>query len=235
MQNLKQHQLTIKPIAYIESPFKQKFSIPRQASLSSLAKGKVVLIEPYNQPEALRMLENFSHIWLIFEFHQNPKTEFKPLVKPPRLGGKVKVGVFATRSPFRPNSLGLSKVKLDKVIAEKNNCYLEISGLDLLDNTPIYDIKPYIPYADQQSDASFGFNYCTQPLEVIYTLDQNSQKILDESNMQDFISQTLTQDPRSAWQKDHKIHKTTLDYLDITWQLNQFNQIEITAIEKIKT
>jgi len=144
-------------IGVIESPYREKFAIPRQPNLVSAAKGKVVLIGEANNHELVRDIEQFSHLWLLFVFHGTQEQGWKPLVRPPRLGGNVKTGVLATRSTFRPNPIGMSVVKLDKVVTEKQQTVLHISGLDLLNGTPIIDIKPYVPYSDSVSLANGGF------------------------------------------------------------------------------
>ena len=143
----------LKVIAKIRTDFPTKFGIPRQSGLVDTV-GKIVFEEKYKNPDALRGLEDFSHLWLIWGFSEVDKTEWSPTVRPPRLGGNKRVGVFATRSPFRPNPIGLSSVK----ILEIKNGEIFVSGADLLDGTPIYDIKPYIPYTDCHTDALGGFS-----------------------------------------------------------------------------
>ena len=153
--------MEIKPIAHIHTDFKEKFGIPRQSGRVD-AEGIIVFEEEYRVAEALRGIEEYSHLWLIFDFSENHREEWSPTVRPPRLGGNTHIGVFATRSPFRPNNLGLSCVKLKGVEkTQKNGIILRVSGVDMLDNTPIYDIKPYIPYYDCKEGAkgSFGENF----------------------------------------------------------------------------
>jgi len=148
-------------IGTIKSPYQEKFAIPRQANLVTAAKGQIVLQGSANNSELLRGIEQFSHLWLIFVFHGTAQQGWKPLVRPPRLGGNKKMGVLATRSTFRPNPIGMSVVKLDSLEthlkANKQQTILHISGLDLLNGTPILDIKPYIPYSDALADAQAGF------------------------------------------------------------------------------
>ncbi len=152
------NEVTIRPIAHIESDFPEKFGIPRQAGIVEELRAKVVFEEPFRNPEALRGIEGFSHLWLIWQFSENVRADFSPTVRPPRLGGNTRLGVFATRSPFRPNALGLSCVRLlglEKT-REKGTVLL-VAGADLMDGTPIFDIKPYLPYADCRPEATGGF------------------------------------------------------------------------------
>src|SRR5690606_22553065 len=135
------------------SCFKEKFGIPRQPGLAPLARGRLELLPPYRDPAALEGLETCSHLWIQFVFHANSRTQWKPKVKPPRLGGNTSRGVFATRSPVRPNPIGLSVVRLAGITRVQDKCWLELSGIDLLDGTPVLDIKPYVPYVDCIPDA----------------------------------------------------------------------------------
>ncbi|MBQ5868658.1 MAG: tRNA (N6-threonylcarbamoyladenosine(37)-N6)-methyltransferase TrmO, partial [Lachnospiraceae bacterium] len=149
---------TIKPIAYIHSDFPDKFGIPRQSGLAASLKATVVFEPEFRSPEAFRGLEDYSHIWLIWGFSKNKDSGWTPTVRPPRLGGNVRKGVYATRSPFRPNPIGLSSVKLETIESHKElGPVLHISGADLMDGTPIFDIKPYLPYVDSIPDAKGGF------------------------------------------------------------------------------
>ena len=147
----------VKPIAHIRSDFKTKFGIPRQAGIVEELEALIVFEPEYREAEALRGIEDFSHLWLIWHFSEANQEGWSPTVRPPRLGGNVRVGVFATRSPFRPNSLGLSCVKLIAVEDSAEGKVLRVGGADLMDGTPIFDIKPYVPYADCKIDASSGF------------------------------------------------------------------------------
>ena len=154
----------IEPIGWVRSDFRQKFGIPRQSGLVQELEARVVFAPEYRDPEALRGIEGFSHLWLIFQFHRAARAEWSPTVRPPRLGGNRRMGVFATRSPFRPNAIGLSCVKLEEVrLDEKLGPVLYVSGADLVDGTPILDIKPYLPYADCHPEATGGF---TDPLSA---------------------------------------------------------------------
>ncbi len=232
-------------IAYIESPYKEKFAIPRQPGLVTAAKGKIVLTGATNNIELVRELEQFSHLWLLFVFHGTQEQGWKPLVRPPRLGGNKKVGVLATRSTFRPNPIGMSVVKLDKIEqlhnAKRKQVILHISGLDLLDKTPLVDIKPYIPYSDAITDASAGFAQHQPATECQVTFSEEAKQDLCKneahySQLGSFIEQVLTQDPRPAYKKnstDDKIYGMTLYDLNITWQMVNLNNIEVLAISKL--
>ena len=148
---------TIKVIAHIRSDFKTKFGVPRQSGLVEALRARIVFEPEFCDPEALRGIEGFSHLWLIWQFSEAVREDWSPTVRPPRLGGNERVGVFATRSPFRPNAIGLSCVKLEGVERTAEGSVLLVSGADLMDGTPIYDIKPYLPYADCMLEASGGF------------------------------------------------------------------------------
>ena len=149
---------TIKVIARIRSDFPQKFGIPRQSGVVPETRATVVFEKPYQNPDALRGIEGFSHLWLIWGFSACERAEWSPTVRPPRLGGNTRMGVFATRSPFRPNPIGLSSVTLEEVrLHTPDGPVLIVGGADLMDGTPIYDIKPYLPYADCHPDAAGGF------------------------------------------------------------------------------
>ena len=150
---------SLEVIGYVRCDYKEKFGIPRQSGLTGRAAAFIEILPPYNQAEAFRGLDGFSHIWLLWDFSRAHKNGFTATVKPPKLGGNQRMGVFATRSPFRPNNIGLSSVKLlDIIYNEENGCVhgLVVSGADILDGTPVYDIKPYLPYTDSHPDAGAG-------------------------------------------------------------------------------
>ncbi len=149
--------IPMRPIGYVHSCYREKFGIPRQPGLVTEAHGEVRLLPEFSQPDIVRGLEAFSHVWLVFQFHAIITAPWKPTVRPPRLGGNQRLGVFATRSMFRPNPLGLSVVKLEAVQHGASEIVLSVSGLDLLDGTPVLDIKPYLPYADCVEAATGGF------------------------------------------------------------------------------
>ena len=150
--------MTLKVIAHIHTAFPTKFGIPRQSGLVEELRGEIVFTPEYRNPDALRGLEDFSHIWLVWQFSGAVRDSWSPTVRPPRLGGNVRMGVFATRSPFRPNPIGLSCVRLEDItFSDARGPVLHVAGADLMDGTPIYDIKPYIPYADCHPEATEGF------------------------------------------------------------------------------
>lgn len=193
--------MTIEPIAYIHTGYKEKFGIPRQSGLVPGAMGRIVFEETYRKSEALLGLEEWSHLWLIWGFSENDRDTFRPLVAPPRLGGKVKKGVFATRASFRPNGLGLSCVVLESIDYDcEDGPVIVVSGVDMLDHTPIYDIKPYEPYADAYPNAagSFGQAHAGDKIQVAFPT--HLQEKLPES-IRETIYQLLEQDPRAAYNK----------------------------------
>ena len=194
--------MEITPIAYIKSDFPEKFGIPRQSGLVEELTATVVFQPPYRVPDALRGLEGFSHLWLIWEFSQARREGWSPTVRPPRLGGNKRLGVFATRSPLRPNPLGLSCVRLLEVRQDREQgTVLVVSGADLLDGTPIYDIKPYLPYADCKPEAVGGF--AARPKGADLAVDC-SPALLDRvpEDKRAALLAVLAQDPRPQYQDD---------------------------------
>lgn len=192
----------MRPIARIRSDFPTKFGVPRQAGLVAELQATVVFEEEFRDPEALRGIEGFSHLWLIWEFSQTRRERWSPTVRPPRLGGNTRLGVFATRSPFRPNPIGLSCVRLERVERHpKWGTVLRVSGADLVDGTPILDVKPYVPYADCRPDASEGFTAAGQD----YLLDVDFPPPLLErvpEDKREALRGVLAQDPRPSYQRD---------------------------------
>lgn len=192
----------MKIIARIHNDFKEKFGIPRQSGLSGELTSRIVFEGEYRNPEALRGIEGYSHLWLIWQFSEAQRDTWSPTVRPPRLGGNKRVGVFATRSPYRPNPIGLSSVRLLSVEqTEKEGIVLIVGGADLLDGTPIYDIKPYIAYSDSHPDAISGFaedvkNYS---LKVDFCKDLLSKVHISK---QKSLITILEQDPRPSYQND---------------------------------
>ena len=194
--------MEITPIAYIKSDFPEKFGIPRQSGLVEELTATVVFQPPYRVPDALRGLEGFSHLWLIWEFSQARREGWSPTVRPPRLGGNKRLGVFATRSPFRPNPLGLSCVRLLEIRQDREQGpVLTVAGADLLDGTPIYDIKPYLPYADCKPEAVGGF--AARPKGADLAVDC-SPALLDRvpEDKRAALLAVLAQDPRPQYQDD---------------------------------
>lgn len=202
--------MEIKPIGYIHTDFKEKFGIPRQSGRVESLVGRIELLPEYKGKEALRGIEEFSHLWLIFGFSKAEKNRDTLTVRPPRLGGNKRIGVFASRSPFRPNSLGLSVVKLERVEGED----LIVSGVDILDGTPIYDIKPYLPYADSKPDAkgSYAEQNRDHSLEVIFPSELLEK--LPEDKRQAAID-CLGEDPRPSYHDDDRKYNMLFADCDI--------------------
>ncbi len=188
----------MKIIARIYTDFKEKFGIPRQSGVVS-TKGRIVFEPEYRRPEALRGIEGYSHLWLIWCFSEAERDEWSPTVRPPRLGGNKRVGVFATRSPFRPNPIGLSSVRLLSVEkTESEGLCLIVEGADILDGTPIYDIKPYLAYTDSHPDAKGGFADGVRDYEVEVVLDEKVAEVFDEEEREEILA-LLRQDPRPSY------------------------------------
>lgn len=197
--------MEIRPIAYIHTQFPEKFGVPRQSGLARNLQGTVIFEKEFRNPDALRGLEGFSHLWLIWEFSANRRAagEWQPTVRPPRLGGNSHMGVFATRSPFRPNPLGLSCVRLTSVeIDTPDGPVIHVTGADLMDGTPIYDIKPYIRYADARPEAICGYvdNLQERLLKVVLP-SEFSAKIENKESIPALI-ETLQLDPRPSYHDD---------------------------------
>lgn len=191
---------TMQPVARIHSPYQEKFGIPRQPGLADV-ECVVEMLAGFDQPEAVEGLEDFSHLWLSFVFHACAEQGWKPRVRPPRLGGNEKVGVFASRSPFRPNHLGLSVVELLGIETE-GGVRLRVRGADLLDGTPILDIKPYVPYVDAIPGARAGFAPEAPPRLAVRFDESVAEALSGEDRLRRLIQEVLTQDPRPAYQAD---------------------------------
>lgn len=192
----------LQTIAVIHTAFEEKFGIPRQSGLVDALRGEIVFERAFRQPEAVRGLEAYSHIWLIWRFSQAQRDGWTATVRPPRLGGNARVGVFATRSPFRPNAIGLSSVRLERVeLDPARGPVLHVRGADLLDGTPILDIKPYLPFTDSHPDAACGFAAQTQghALQVDFPPELLSR--VPESDREALLG-VLAQDPRPSYQAD---------------------------------
>lgn len=192
----------MKVIGHIRTDFPSKFGIPRQSGLIDGLKGKIILEPEYRNPQVYKGIEEFSHIWLLWEFSETKKEHWSATVKPPRLGGKKRMGVFATRAPFRPNNIGLSCVKLDRVEQdEKDGPVLWVAGVDLLDGTPIYDIKPYIPLTDCHPEASEGYTRETKIHELKVEFPEKLLNQYPEEKRQAVLG-ILAQDPRPTYFQD---------------------------------
>lgn len=192
----------MEPIAHIQSDFPTKFGIPRQSGLVKDLTATVVFEPKYRDPEALRGIEGFSHLWLIWEFSAAKRGDWSPTVRPPRLGGNTRLGVFATRSPFRPNSIGLSCVRLEGVEQRPGvGTVLRVSGADLMDGTPIFDVKPYVPYADCHPEATEGFTAPGQ--DYLLTVDIPPELLAQvPEEKREALRGVLAQDPRPSYQRD---------------------------------
>ena len=194
-------EIRMKIIARIRSDFPTKFGIPRQSGLVRELRSTIVFEPEYRDENALRGLEQFSHLWLIWQFSEAVRDDWKPTVRPPRLGGNTRVGVFATRSPFRPNPIGLTSVRLEAIEHTSNGTVLVVSGADLMDGTPILDIKPYIPFTDVHADASDGYTAetITHSLRVEFP-EELLAKVPAEKRSA--LTGVLSQDPRPSYQED---------------------------------
>ncbi len=196
------NSLEMKIIARIRTDFGGKFGIPRQSGIVPQLRGEIVFEPEYRVPEAVRGLEEYSHIWLIWEFSENLRQGWSPTVRPPRLGGNTRMGVFATRSPFRPNPLGLSCVELDSVeLTPDRGPVLHVLGADMVDGTPIFDIKPYIPYADIKPDAAGGFAPAAPETRLAVTVPPEFEALMPAYKL-DALRQVLANDPRPSYQND---------------------------------
>lgn len=230
---------TLETIGVIHSPFKEKFGLPRQASLIKSCTAEIELIKPFNNPDFVKGLEDFTDIWLIFGFHKHEQSTVKPLVRPPRLGGNKKVGVFASRSPFRPNGLGISRVELIEIKNINNSVRVVISCPDMVDGTPVYDIKPYIHYSDSNQQAVCGFAQ-DEPKNNL-NVEFSDESINDLSklnsdtypNLKHTISELLAQNPCPAYIDDlkSKIYGVKLYDLNVVWE--QSNDLAI--VQSIKS
>ncbi len=195
------NETIIRPVAVYRGDFPEKFGLPRQAGVVKELEGLVVFEPEFRNPDALRGLEGFSHIWLIWQFSESLQTEFSPTVRPPRLGGNTRMGVFATRSPFRPNGLGLSCVELAGIEEREGlGTVLRVRGADLKDGTPVFDVKPYVPYADARPEALAGF--APDPGATL-TVDFPPEKLaLIPAGKREALRGVLANDPRPRYQKD---------------------------------
>ena len=224
--------MEIQPIAWFESPFPTKFGIPRQSGLVPDLTGRIVFAPEYRQMEAVRGLEAFDYLWIIWEFSANRDAEKSLTVRPPRLGGNQRMGVFATRSPFRPNNLGLSCARIDRIEHDaKLGPVIYVKGADLMNQTPIYDIKPYVAYADAHPDARSGFvdNTEWEPLKVELP-PELATKVPEEERAS--LIATLEQDPRPRYHNDpNRIYGMPFLHLDIRFKVanNTLTVVEIIS------
>jgi tRNA-Thr(GGU) m(6)t(6)A37 methyltransferase TsaA len=226
---------SIAPIAIIESPYKEKFAVPRQPGLVA-AKSRLKLLGEANCAESIRGIEQFSHLWLLFLFDQNLAAGWRPTVRPPRLGGNERIGVFASRATFRPNGIGMSAVELKGISKEHDQYYLELNGVDLVDNTPIIDIKPYVPYSDAIPNAIAGYaQEAPVSLAVDFSLSalQKLNSLPDQPYYCRVIEQVLAQDPRPAYKKnqnDNREYAVNLFDFNVKFRVED-GKILVTTIE----
>jgi tRNA-Thr(GGU) m(6)t(6)A37 methyltransferase TsaA len=233
-------QFEFKPIGIIHSCFKEKFGIPRQSRLISEAEARLEILPPYNRPEAFRELVDYSHLWIIFVFHASVSGDWKPTVRPPRLGGNQRVGVFASRSPVRPNPIGLSVVDLLELDLSHNSINLHLGGVDLLDGTPVLDIKPYLPYVDAIPDANSGYAADTPGKVIELSYSSAAEKVLSQlppaeaRQLRQLIVGILQNDPRPAYLDETKRSRFGMRLYDynVRWEINggAFHVIELELI-----
>lgn len=219
--------MEFQPIGILRSPYREKFIVPRQPGLVNTVSAELQLLPPYNGAETVRGLEQFSHLWLIFLFHQCLDQGWHPTVRPPRLGGKQRVGVYASRSPFRPNPLGLSAVELSGIRQSEKETLLDLKGIDLVDGTPVLDIKPYLPYTDAIASASGGFAEQAPAAEMPVrfsplALQQLASQRERYPQLQQVIVNLLAHDPRPAYrrgQQDNREYGALLYEFNVRWQI----------------
>jgi len=233
---------TLTHIGIVHSIFKKKFGIPRQPGLVSEASATIELIPPFNNEQFVRGLEGFSHIWVLFVFHASADEGCKSTGRPPRLGGNKRVGVFAARSPFRPNPIGLSAVELEGISFEKGKVFLHIKGVDILDGTPVVDIKPYLPYSDSIAGALGGYaaNAPERPFEVVFSDEANLRILKEKENghdrLRELIIDILSHDPRPAYYTEkHRNADFAISILDfeINWHVED-EVVMLTEVTDLK-
>jgi tRNA-Thr(GGU) m(6)t(6)A37 methyltransferase TsaA len=226
-----------KPMGILRTCFAEKFGIPRQPGLCPSAEGILTLLPPFDQPEVVRELSGFSHVWLLFVFHALAHREFKPTVRPPRLGGQRRIGVLASRSGYRPNPIGMSVVELKTIQLRRGRPELHVGGVDILDGTPVLDVKPYLPYSDNIPQARGGFAaHPPDPLEVAFTPGAKEnlahQDALAPEKFKQLIREVLSQDPRPAYQRHPGSGRTfgmTLWNFNVRWQVTE-NKIQVLSV-----
>ena len=225
-------------IGVIRSPYKEKFAVPRQPGLVKSGGGELHLIAPYNQADAVRGLEAFSHLWLLFVFHQTMEGGWRPTVRPPRLGGNARMGVFATRSTFRPNPIGMSLVELKGIRCQGEQVILDLGSLDLVDGTPVVDIKPYLPFAEALPEAKASYAQQAPPatMPVGFTAELAGRLPQLEKrypHLRQFIVEVLAQDPRPAYRQQEEAGKEYAVWLldfNVRWRVTDAG-FEVFALE----
>lgn len=225
-------------IGVIRSPYKEKFAVPRQPGLVKSGGGELHLLPPWHQPEAVRGLEGFSHLWVLFIFHQTMNGGWRPTVRPPRLGGNARMGVFATRSTFRPNPIGMSLVELKGIESHRDRLVLKLGSLDLVDGTPVVDIKPYLPFAEAlpQARAGYAVDAPAADMAVSFTPAVEQQLAQAECRypqLSCFIREVLAQDPRPAYRKSEDAGREYAVWLldfNVRWRVTELGA-EVFALE----
>lgn len=232
--------LTLTPIAITRSCFKDKFGVPRQPGLTRHAHAELLIQSPFDREDAFRGLETASHLWLTFQFHEAIRAEWRPVVRPPRLGGNKKIGVFASRSPFRPNSLGLSVVRNEGLIRKNGQLILRISDHDLIEGTPILDIKPYLPFADSVPKASLGWaeSAPTERADVVFSPEATAQlatlPVEEYPDVRALIEDVVSYDPRPSFRRgrdEERIYGANLYDLNVRFRfVNDDSKIRVEVI-----
>ena len=224
--------MEIKPIAHIHTDFKEKFGIPRQSGRVKELTAKIVFEKEFRNPDALRAIEGFDYLWLIFDFSLSHKTKWSPTVRPPRLGGNEHVGVFASRSPFRPNPLGLSSVKFERIEhTEKEGDVLIVSGADLLDGTPIFDIKPYLPSCDCHTGAKGGYADRFTEYKLAVKISEGALNEFPKDKLSALIG-CLEEDPRPSYQDDDREYGMSFAGFNVKFKVKE-NTLTVIGCEKI--
>jgi tRNA-Thr(GGU) m(6)t(6)A37 methyltransferase TsaA len=233
--------LHLSPLGLIHSPYQEKFSVPRQPGLVSATTSSLVFNAEFAKPDLLDEVEQFSHFWLVFAFHQNVQSGWKAKVRPPRLGGNKKVGVLASRSSFRPNHLGLSLLELSHVERSPKQLAMHFKGGDLVNGTPIYDVKPYLPYADSIPNAQAGYAQQAPQHQLLVSWSEQALQQAQQLNLEQsqglVIEQVLAQDPRPAYKQnktDDREYGVALYQFNIRWRIIEVNtgesQVEIVSV-----
>ena len=220
------------PIAHVRSDFKEKFGIPRQSGLVPETLSRIVFDEGFRREEALRGIEGFSHLWIIWVFSANRPVPWSATVRPPRLGGNRRIGVFATRSPYRPNPIGLSCVKLDRVEKTQEGPVLVVRGADLMDGTPVLDIKPYLSYADRIDGATGGFTDEKEKRKLTVVFPQPLKEKIDPDKIKALYG-VLEQDPRPSYQQDdERIYGVSFSGWNVRFRVSSL-ELTVVEVEKV--
>lgn len=221
-------------IASIHTDFPSKFGLPRQSGMSDALKGTIVFEPAYRRAEAFRGLEGFSHIWVLWEFSEAKRAEWSPTVRPPRLGGNARLGVFATRSPFRPNPIGLSCVRLEGIEQHPTlGTVLHVSGIDMMDRTPIYDIKPYLPYTDAHAEAAAGWT-ATADNRMLEVLFPDDLLLLLPEEKREGALDFLSHDPRPAYSASpDRVYKVEYAGFDLAFSVSSDGKLAVSSVERV--